>query len=156
MESGNGDGFPWNISSSGEKSSHDHGVVKIPILFREMPVGDKRHFIFTNPRPRLHLCCQNWGVLLRGQEKTKLECFWSVLMNSNMKLSCCVFASVFIEFRCFRNAHMTELSGPQPWYICWKFLTYSSRVQILGMFSGWNPGAGIVFHGRSFSGKDLD
>ena len=22
----------------------------------------------------------------------------------------------------------------------------------LGMFAGWNPGAGIVFHGRSFSG----
>ena len=99
------------------------GQVKILILSREMSVGNKRHFISTDPRPRLHLCCQNWGVLLRGQGKTKLECIWNVL---NIKLSFRVFASVFIELRCFRNTHhMNQLSGgPHPWYISWKFWTF--------------------------------
>ena len=65
MESGKSDGFPWEISSPGEKQ-------KFPcepsnILFRklsEMSVGDERHCLSANIHPRLHLCCQHWNLLL--------------------------------------------------------------------------------------------
>ena len=55
----------------------------------------------------------------------------------------------YIKYRCFRYVHMIQLSlTSDTLYLD----TLCPETLYLGMFAGWNPGAGIVFHGRSFSG----
>ena len=126
--------------------------------FSKMRVGNQRGCFPSSILPSLHLSCQHWSLLCRGLRKTKLECLRNVLTHSNLKywkgvsflLAYFHLLHLFHKMQVFQKcSYDTPIS-----LSAYSGFIESLRSQVLGMFAGWIPGAGIVFHGRSFSGDD--